>query len=111
MITKKFTKKLKRYLDLSKEFEMSESSLFGGSDNDTNSVRGSVSSWMDSISVGRGGTGICEQIVKKPNKVKSRSMKILEEAAKEACRADRYDEYIKLRTELYDSIKGFKILL
>jgi len=110
MITKKFTKKLKRYLDLSKEFEMSESSLFGGSDNDTNLVRGSVSSWMDAIS-GSGGNGICEQIVKKPNKVKSRSMKILEEAAKDACRADRYDEYIKLRTELYDSIKGFKILL
>jgi hypothetical protein len=94
MKLKKFIKKVERYIELSKEFEQKESDLF-----DVDPTQGliysdylAISDCSNSISPIISGELRCSP--------KTRAEVIRSIAEDEAARADRYDEYKKLRSEL-----------
>ena len=102
MKTKKFIKKVNRYLVLSKEFEQKESDLFEDMAVEGMSNTGSIvytggydCSMSNDIQVRSVEFGHCH--VHQP---KTRAEIIAEQAEREIARAERYDEYLKLREEL-----------
>tara|TARA_R110002124_G_scaffold271825_1_gene440772 strand:- start:334 stop:678 length:345 start_codon:yes stop_codon:yes gene_type:complete len=102
MKTKKFIKKVSRYLVLSKEFEQDADDLFEdeaveavkGYNGNNGTVMITPSSGFYSDSTLTGIINI-EEV-----KAKTRSEVILSKAEAEASRSDRYDEYKKLQIEL-----------
>lgn len=106
MKTKKFIKKVSRYLVLSKEFEQKESDLFKdravGLDTVTNSSGDGHS--LDAI---RFDYSVYINFITKSSP-STRSEVILSKAKAEASRSDRYDEYKKLQIELEKYLKSLK---
>ena len=105
MKTKKFIKKVSRYLVLSKEFEQKESDLFKdravGLDTVTNSSGDGHS--LDAIRFGAANDFTT------PSSPATRSEVILSKAKAEASRSDRYDEYKKLQIELEKYLEDPKL--
>ena len=94
MKTKKFIKKVSRYLVLSKEFEQKGSDLF--------KERAVILSSSSSSTTISGGAGFVANNNAFNFKLSpsTRSEVILSKAKTEASRSDRYDEYKKLQIEL-----------
>ena len=104
MKTKKFIKKVNRYLVLSKEFEKEESDLFEDRAVHATSLNGTLTI-TGSCSSGDFHTNnhihLCE--------VKTRAEVILDKARLESERSNRYDEYLKLRETISKYIVSFKL--
>ena len=105
MKTKKFIKKVSRYLVLSKEFEQGVDDLF--EDRAVDAASMCITTTGTSFSVSGGFTNTTNNIT---TKTKTRAEVILEKAQSEANRSDRYDEYLKLRKSLDNYIKALKVL-
>ena len=103
MKTKKFIKKVSRYLVLSKEFEKKESDLFKD-----RALSLSSSSSSTTISGGAGFVANNNAFTFKSSP-ETRSEVILSRAKTEASRSDRYDEYKKLQIELEKYLEDPKL--
>ena len=106
MKTKKFIKKVSRYLVLSKEFEQKESDLFkeravSSSSITISSVSGHA---LDAIRF-----GALNDFTTPSLTAETRSEVILSKAKTEASRSDRYDEYKKLQIELEKYLEDPKL--
>ena len=109
MKTKKFIKKVSRYLVLSKEFEQDADDLF--EDRAVDASSGLIINENSSVTIigsctSPGYTGFPSYEI--AQETKTRAEVILEEAKKEASRSDRYDEYKKLQSSLNDYFKALK---
>ena len=106
MKTKKFIKKVSRYLVLSKEFEQDADDLF--EDRAVEASSGLING-NGSVTISgsySGCTGFPSYVDAQESK--TRAEVILEEAKREASRSDRYDEYKKLQSSLNDYFKALK---
>ena len=99
MKTKKFIKKVSRYLVLSKEFEKKESDLFKerAVGLGTVTIISSAGHSLDDI-----------RFTTPSLTAETRSEVILSKAKAEASRSDRYDEYKKLQIELKKYLKALE---
>ena len=100
MKTKKFIKKVNRYLVLSKEFEGKESDLFEdmaveGMSNPKSIVY--TGGYTNTMNTDLQGSSV---IFGHSHQPKTRAEIIAEQAEREIARAERYDEYLNLREEL-----------
>ena len=103
MKTKKFIKKVSRYLVLSKEFEQKESDLF-----EDRAVEAS-STCSGYHFNGSYNLSISDSLQNITTEAKTRAEVILEKAQSEADRSNRYDEYLKLRETISKYIVSFKL--
>ena len=110
MKTKKFIKKVSRYLVLSKEFEQDADDLFEkmavGLDTVTNSSCNGHS--LDSIRFDSAVYNNFGSFVMAGSSPATRAEVILSKAKEEASRSDRYDEYKKLQIELEKYLEALK---
>ena len=105
MKTKKFIKKVSRYLVLSKEFEKKESDLF----KDRAVILSSSSSSSSTTISGGAGFVANNNAFNFKLSPATRSEVILSKAKAEASRSDRYDEYKKLQIELEKYLEDPKL--
>ena len=95
MKAKKFVKKVARYIELSKEFEQKESDLF-----DVNQTQELIHNDCTTTCSRSNIPPLANWHGSRSRFPKTRAEVIRENAEAEAERADRYDEYKKLRSQL-----------
>lgn len=127
MKTKKFIKKVERYLILSKEFEKKEEDLFeeravvmntsfsnlGNTGLGMNNIMANVNGSLTGFTFQTTAKTRSEVILEEANSERESALKDAEKVRKEAQfkadKSDRYDEYLLLRDEIYCYTENSKL--